>query len=148
MQGKVFLVGIFFQTSLNLFICDMRKWKKNKNIRRRVLFLRTLSQFLNLEKNCPHTEPLLILGSLRVFLQFAWHSGDCRQWTTRKTGRKVFQLSGKVVFHPLRNLILEKETKYNLETSQVIAPYLLQTFFKNLIFNLTLLTIFHLLTTF
>ena len=60
----------------------------------------------------------------------------------------MFQLSGKVVFHPLRNLILEKETKYNLETSQVIAPYLLQTFFKNLIFNLTLLTIFHLLTTF
>ena len=48
MQGKVFLVGIFFQTSLNLFICDMRKWKKNKNIRRRVLFLSNLesiSQF-------------------------------------------------------------------------------------------------------
>ena len=48
MLGKVFLVGIFFQTSLNLFICDMRKWKKNKNIRRRVLFLISLSGNISL----------------------------------------------------------------------------------------------------
>ena len=54
----------------------------------------------------------------------------------------MFQLSGKVVFHPLRNLILKKETKYNLETSQVIAPYLLQTVFKNLIFELNTINYF------
>ena len=54
----------------------------------------------------------------------------------------MFQLSGKEVFHPLRNLILKKETKYNLETSQVIAPYLLQTVFKNLIFELNTINYF------
>ena len=126
---KSFLSGIFFQTSLNLFICDMRKWKKNKNIRRRVLFLSNLESISQFGKIIVHIlnhywywdRCVCFYSSLDI-------SGDCRQWTTLKTGRKVFQLSSKVVFHPLRNLILKKETKYNLERSQVTAPYLLQTF--------------------
>ena len=44
----------FFQTSLNLFTCDMRKWKKNKNIRREVLFLSNLESVSQFEKIIVH----------------------------------------------------------------------------------------------
>ena len=44
----------FFQKSLNLFTCDMRKWKKNKNIRRRVLFLSNLKSISQFEKIIVH----------------------------------------------------------------------------------------------
>ena len=79
----------FFQKSLNLFTCDMRKWKKNKNIRREVLFLSNLESISQFGK-------IIVHRNWTIFdIAIPDISRDCK-----KTERKVFQLSAKLDFHP------------------------------------------------
>ena len=87
----------FFQKSLNLFTCDMRKWKKNNNIRRGVLFLSNLesiSQFgkIIIHRNWTIFDIRIVARVSTVLLTFPG--------IAKKTERKVFQLSAKLDFYP------------------------------------------------
>ena len=87
----------FFQKSLNLFTCDMRKWKKNMNIRRAVLFLSNLESISQFGKIIVHRNwTIFDIGIVaRVSTVLLTFPG-----IAKKTERKVFQLSAKLDFHP------------------------------------------------
>ena len=142
----------FFQTSLNLFTCDMRKWKKNKNIRRRVLFLSNLKSISQFEKIIVHRNGTIFnIGIVtRVSTVLLTFPGIVIKY--QKNRKKIFSIKCKNGF-PSSEIDSQRRRRRNkiLETNQVIASYLQtikQTVFKNQIFKLTLFTIFHLLTSF
>ena len=142
----------FFQKSLNLFTCDMRKWKKNKNIRRRVLFLSNLKSISQFEKIIVHRNGTIFnIGIVtRVSTVLLTFPGIVIKY--QKNRKKSFSIKCKNGF-PSSEIDSQRRRRRNkiLETNQVIASYLQtikQTVFKNQIFKLTLFTIFHLLSSF